>query len=188
MAVDLIDGELGIEARHTWIDRETATVLARLGDTTTDPHYRIKDITGLFDFPDIEDNSEPVTEGIGLRNYPSRARGKNVTYTVEVRASTLQLLRRGGASLRQGFGPDITTGLIKVRSMIITPHPSYGSPEHVFAARCLQLSQGSDVQDRGENAVPTPWVRSVVIGLRLYDPRIYEWDPEATFGYVNPKW
>jgi hypothetical protein len=188
VAVDLIDGELGIEARHTWLTMDTATVLARLGDLTTDPHYRIRDISGLFDFPDIEDNNEPITEAIGLRPYASRARGKNVTYSVDVRASTLQLLRRGGADLRAGFGPDITTGLVSTRSMIITPHPDYGSAEHVFAARCVQLSQGSDVQDRGETAVPTPWVRSVVIGLKLHDPRIYEWDPDSEFGYTNPKW
>lgn len=188
MPVAAIDGVLGIEARHRWLTQDTADVLATLGDLTTWPYVRIVDIAGLFDFPDIEDNSEPVTEGIGMVAYPSRARAKNVTYTVEVGGRTLQEMRAGGAALRRGFGPDIATGLQPTRTMIITPHPDYGTQEHAFAARCLQFSQGADAQDRSANAVPTPWVRTVVIGLRLYDPRIYEWDPDSEFGFTNPKW
>jgi hypothetical protein len=188
MPVALLDGELGIEARHQWIDMDTASVLATLGNLTTDPYYKIRDITGLFDLPEVEDNFESKTETLGAVPYPSYARTKNVTYTVEVRASSLQLLRRGGAALRAAFGPDLTTGLLEERAMIITPHPDYGSAEHVFKARCLQLSQGSDVQAHGENAVPTPWRRTVVVGMRLYDPRIYEWDPLDPFGFTTPKW
>lgn len=188
MTVVLDDGALGIEARHAWTTMDTASVLLTLGDLTSDPHYRIVDIAGLFDLPEMDDNNEPNIEQAGATPYPSRARTKNVTYTIDVRASTLQFLRRGGAALRAAFGPDITTGLITTRAMFITPHPSYGTPQHVYAARCLQLSQGADIQDRGENAVPTPWVRNVVIGLKLYDPRIYEWDPETLYGFTNPKW
>lgn len=188
MSVDLTDGALGIEARHKWIRFEDSTILATLGDETAWPHYRIMDIVGLFDFPDIEDNSEPKTEDIGVVPYPSRARAKNVTYTVEVRGRTLKEMRAGGATLRAAFGPDISTGLAPLRLMIITPHPTYGTPEHAYKAKCLQFAQGTDAQDRSPNATPTPYVRSVVIGLRLYDPRLYEWDSESELGMENPKW
>lgn len=188
MAVDLADGPRGIEARHAWINIEEAATLITLGDLTVWPSFRVLDITGLYDFPDIEDNSEPVTEGVGMIEYPSRARAKNVTYTVQVRGRTLQEMRAGGAALRAAFGPDITTGLTQTRVMIITPHPSYGTAEHAFRARCLTLAQGTDVQQRGPGAVPTPWTRTVVIGLRQYDPRVYEWDPESEIGLVSPKW
>lgn len=194
MSVDATDGILGIEARHEWINIETATSLVTLGLEEDGsggpvwPHYRITDIAGLFDLPEIEDNSEPRTETVGLTAYPSRARGKNVTYTVEVRGMSLKEMRDGGATLRDAFGPDIATGLAVERLMIVTPSPDYGSQQHAFKARCLQVSQGTDAQDRGPNATPTPYVRSVVIGLRLYDPRIYEWNPESVFGLENPKW
>lgn len=188
MPVVAADGALGIEARHSWVNIETATTLYTLGDEASLPHTRITDIAGLFDFPEIEDNSEPKTEAPGLVPYPSRARGKNVTYTVEVRGATLQELRHEGTALRAAFGPDITTGLVTERLMLITPHPDYGTQQHAFKARCLQLTQGSDVQDKSANATPTPWSRSVVIGLRLYDPHIYEWDPLSELGITNPKW
>lgn len=188
MPVAAIDGVLGIEAVHQWINIDTATTLARLGDESTWPHVRIMDIAGLFDLPPVDDNSEPATEAIGDVPYPSRARSKNVTYTVEVRGQTLQELRAGGAALRAAFGPDLTTGLNPVRLVIVTPDPAYGTQEHAYRARCLQLVQGADLQDKSPNATPTPWVRSVVIGLRLYDPRIYEWDPLAPIGLTTPKW
>jgi hypothetical protein len=96
-------------------------------------------------------------------------------------------MRSGAAALRAAFAPDVATGLIPDRLMIITPHPDYGTAEHAYRARCLQFTQGSDRQDRSPSAIPTPYVRSVVIGLKLYDPRIYEWDPDSTTGLVNPK-
>lgn len=195
MSVAATDGALGIEARHEWIDFESSSSLVTLGMITDDlsaddgwPHYRIMDIAGLFDFPEIEDNSEPKTEAAGLVPYPSRARAKNVTYTVEVRGRTLQELRAGGAALRLAFGPDVATGLVAERLMIITPHPDYGMQKHAFKARCLTFVQGADAQDKSPNASPTPYTRSVVIGLRQYDPRVYEWDPDSEFGLVNPKW
>lgn len=188
MAVDLADGALGIEARHKWISLADSSVLATLGDLTSWPNYRITDITGLFDFPDIEDNSEPATEGIGMIAYPSRARAKNVTYTVQVRGKTLKSMRAAGAALRAAFGPDVTTGLNPTRLVIITPHPSYGTPEHAYTARCLTFAQGTDRQDRSPSAAPTAFIRTVVIGLRLYDPRIFEWDAEAPLGLGTPKW
>lgn len=193
MPVTLADGPLGIEARHKWIDAESASVLATLGDLTSWPNARIRDISGLFDFPEMDDNSEPRTESWGALPYPSRARTKNVTYTVEVRGKTLQSMRAHGAALRAAFGPDVTTGLIPDRIMIITPHPSYETvegnvTEHAFRARCIQYSQGQDRQDRSPSASPTPYVRTVVIGLKLYDPRIYEWDPDSLTGLTNPKW
>lgn len=188
MPVAAADGILGIEARHKWINSATSTVLATLGDETVWPRIQINDITGLFDFPEIEDISEPKTEAVGLISYPSRARAKNVTYTVEVQGQTLQEMRAGGAALRAAFGPDITTGLALERLMIVTPHPDYGTQQHAFRAKCLQYAQGTDAQDRAATAVPTPWIRSVVIGLRLYDPRIYEWDPANPIGITNPKW
>lgn len=188
MTVALADGPLGIEARHKWTNMATATTLATLGDLSTFPNARITDISGLFDFPDIEDNSEPATEAIGLVPYPSRARGKNVIYTIEVRGRTLQEMRAHGAALRAGFGPDVTTGLSVVRAMFITPHPTYGTPEHVYQARCLSWAQGQDRQDRGPGASPTPYVRTVVIGLRMYDPRVYEWNAATEIGFENPKW
>lgn len=192
MAVELQDGPLGIEARHRWINQQTSAVLVSLGELTPlgdAPHYHFKitDVVGLDDLI-IEDNSEPETEKIGERPLPTRPRGKNVTYSVDVRGLTLQYMRRGYAALRAGFGPDITTGLVTTRSMLITPHPSYGEAEHAYQARCLQFAKGSDKQERGANAVPTAFVRSITIGLKLYDPRIYEWDAESEFGFVNPKW
>lgn len=191
-SVDLLDGPLGIEAHHQWVAKD-GTLLIRLGELTdldVDPfyHYRVIDIAGLFDFPEMDDNSESATESYGAVAYPSRARTKNVTYTVDVRAKNLQFLRRGSSALRQAFGPDITTGLVPLRTMIITPHPSYGTAEHAFSAKCLQLSQGTDVQDRGPSAVPTAYVRRYTIGLKLYDPRLYTWNPDSEFGFATPKW
>lgn len=188
MAVDLIDGALGIEARHAWIDIEASSTLVTLGDLTSWPNYRITDITGLFDFPDIEDNSEPATEGIGMVAYPSRARAKNVTYTVQVRGKTLQSMRAAGAALRAAFGPSVVTGLAATRLMLITPHPSYGTAQHAYTARCLTFSQGTDRQDRSPSASPTAFIRTVVIGLRMYDPRVFEWNSETEIGIENPKW
>lgn len=185
MAVDLADGPLGIEARHKWINIETATVLATLGDLTTDPHFLIRDISG-FEL-DIEDHSEPKTEAAGAIPYPSRALPRNGTYTIDVVGSTAQMMRRGGAMLSAAFGPDISTGLQVERVMIITPHPDYGSAEHAYRARCLQIVPPNDAQDRGPSAV-TPYVRTWVIGVRMYDPRFYEWDPDSPIGLVAPKW
>lgn len=198
MSVDAADGALGIEAVHEWIDIGAAESLVKLGLITDDvateaedawPHYRIADIAGLFDLPEIEDNSERKTESIGLVPYPTRPGGKNVTYTVEVRGRSLQELRAGGAALRLAFGPDLATGLVLERLMVISPTTTYGTQQHAFRARCLQLVQGSDVPPVGPNAAPTPWVRSVVIGLRLYDPRIYQYgEAEGPLGVGHAKW
>ena len=178
------DGPLGLEARHAWCDLD-GTVRTLMGNVSGLPQIKIRDIAGLYDFPDIEDKAEPQVEGIGMVTYPSRARTKNVTYTVEIRCATLQSLRNVGTLVRAAFGPDINTGLNPMRRMVISPHPDYGSDMHTFTGRVMSYSQGSDVQDRGENSVPTPWVRGVVIGIRLYDPRIYEWDGSTA---SNPKW
>jgi hypothetical protein len=169
-------------------------VLATLGkvrdDTTGElvwPHYRITDVVGLqgFDFADV---SEPKTEAPGEVPYPTRPGAVNVTYSIEVRGRTLQEMRAGGQALRTAFGPDILTGIPPERVMIVTPHPDYGTQEHAFLARCLQCVPPSDAQAKPASASPTPFVRNWTIGLRRYDPRIYEWDPGDPIGLVNPKW
>lgn len=189
MPVAAQDGVLGIEARHNWIEIEAATVLATLGDLDGSPYfYRIIDIVGLHGLPDsIEDNAERKTEAVGNVEYPSRVGARNVTYTVEVVGETLQEMRHGGSVLAAAFGPDVNTGLVPTRAMIVTPHPSYGTQEHAFRARCLQCAPGGDRQERGPGHVRV-YARTYTIGLRLHDPRIYEWDPEAPLGFVNPKW
>lgn len=186
MAPELQDGPYGLEAQHEWRDAATAALIFALNDLSTDPHVMIIDIAGLWDF-EIPDVSESKTEAVGDEQYPSRPVGKNVTYTVEIRASAQTLLRRGGALLRAAFGPDPDTGLAPTRTMFITPRDA-PTVQHVFSAQCLQCVQGSDVQEHGPTAQPTPWKRSVVLGFKLPDPRIYEWDEEAEYGFVSPKW
>ena len=177
------DGALGIEARHQWISAEAHTVLATLGDETAWPRYWIMDVVGLDDFPAIDDISEPKTENVGSEAYPGRARERNVTYTVEIEGRTLQEMRQGVNALKQAFGPDIDTGVAPEQIMIITPHPDYGEQEHAFRGKCLQFSKGTDAQ-----ASDTRFARSVVIGIKCYEPRLWLWNPESEFGFESPRW
>jgi hypothetical protein len=171
------DGPLGLEARHIPAELD-GTPRLTMGDVTAWPRYKIRDIAGLYDLPESEDNYEDNTEAIGATPLPSTVRTVNVTYTVDVFGRTLQEMRAGARALRLAFGADLVTGLNPIRRMLIVPHPSYGPPDdtvHTFRYRCLQLSPGGDVQERGANAIPSPFGRNYVIGLRQYDPRKYVW-------------
>lgn len=177
------DGPYGLEALHDWAVIGGA-LLVSMGNREVWPWYRLRGIAGLYDLPAMDDIAEDVTEGVGSVPYPSRARSKNVTYTLDVLGRTLQEMRQGIHTLRQAFGPDIATGLNPLRRMYITPQP-YAEPLKCYQARCLSFVAGDEKQDRGRSARPTPYVRSVVIGLRMYDPRIYTWNGSAQ---VNPQW
>lgn len=178
-----IDGPYGLEALHTWAELDGTAVLT-MGDRSAWPWYRLRDITGVFDLPPVDDIAEDTTEGIGAVPYPSRARSKNGGYALDVLGRTLQEMRAGAAALRQAFGCDLTTGLNPVRRMLITPQP-YATPVFTYQARCLSAVPGGDKQERGRGAVPTAYVRSYVLGLRLYDPRLYVWEAGAQ---VRPQW
>lgn len=173
----------GVEGRHGWFDLDNTIRLSmnEFGDDLRPeswPAYKIRDIAGLFALPDVEDNSEDETEAIGVRPLPSYVRSKNITYTIDVFGRTAQEMRLGGHLLRVAFGADMATGLNPVRRMVMTAHPLYpvASTQWTYRARCLQAVPGGDTQDRGPNAQPSPFGRNWVVGLRVYDPRIYEWD------------
>lgn len=167
----------GIEGWHSWYEIDGIALLFEMNRPDTWPRIKVRDIAGLFDLPDSEDNSEDNTEAIGAEPLPSYVRTKNVTYTVDVFGRTAQEMRQGTWALRQAFGANRFTGLNPIRRMVVRPNPEFPGDldQYTFSGRCLQCSPGGDVQERGANAVPSPFGRNYVIGIKLYDPRIYRW-------------
>jgi hypothetical protein len=203
MPVAYLDGPLGLEGKHIWQSAPTLTMNDRKVNPQVAIRYRIRNITGLFDLPSLEDNAEAVTEGIGDYELTSRARSRLVTYEFDVEAPTLQMLRRGAAEARAAFGPDLTTGKLSQKFMEIAPQTEYdaGLKHHIYSARVVSYVQGTDVQEYGpsdltpyETAaglqwIACPWRRPVVLALRALNPRIYELNDPGGARTLGPaKW
>ena len=164
MPVAIIDGILGIEARHVW---QGVTTLNDIEKTPRLPRVRVDRVRGLHSLPEADDNRAPNTARMGETPYPSFARGKTVVYEGRLQAATLQDLRQLEYELRAAFSERSTEG-----TMVAVPHADYGTESWFYAARVLQLDI-DDEQPFGYSRMPAPFERAFTLGLRQSDPRYY---------------
>lgn len=200
MPVAITDGPLGLEALHVWTPPQ-GIISGGIPDFTLNDRsllwpldgyaFKLKSIQGLHALPEFIDEREAALGRPGELVYDAQAGGKNVVYSGDIIASTLQYLRRGANVMRQAFGAMSREGG-RVHEwaqsgegmMTITPHASYGSENHIFFARTASLEIGDEQLD-GPSRVPSPYRRPFVLTLRLADPRIYHATTQSSTGNAD---
>lgn len=169
-AATITEGILGLEAqmRWEWLEQHLAANTLVMNDLDAWPRYKMDKITGLYTRADREVTSDPRKGGPGEVHYRGNPRGRTIVYEGRVQARTLPELRHGVADLRTAFD-DLQDDH---KWMEHVPHPDRGGVGFQYLARVLSCDV-DDEQERGANAVPTPWQRPFVLSMRQVDPRYY---------------
>lgn len=163
------------------------------------PFYKVTDLPGWFTGPDTHDNRAPKTGTFGEELYTSYSLGKTVGIGGFIIGQTRDECLVGKTSLVAAFGPDITTGIVPERRMVVTPHAGLVDPydpapsllAHTFTGVVQSGHPRIDdtvprrIRDEAEPA--RKWALPFSIAIRITDGRYYEWD-EATDTQSNPKW
>jgi hypothetical protein len=164
MTVELGDGVLGLEALHTWQASEWYALT--IGDLAANPRYKIDRISGLHSLPEGDDSRGNRTGQIGEVAYPSDIHGKTVVYEGRIQAKTLKALREATMDMRSAFSRRVTEG-----RMDVAPLDAYGTVDHYFHARAIQLDIDEEQLTGPRNL--WPFQRRFILGLRMSDPRFY---------------
>lgn len=160
-----------LEAVHTFTDQYGNVV--KLHDPQgAFPRMKCHAINGLRGRADIDLNADPYVGRTGELVRPSFLRGKTVTYEGDagqvsgIQAKTLESLRLFQGQLSGRFG---WPGEARID---IDPHVSYGGNAYFYKAR-VSAWDPDESQSLGPDSMPSPWLRSFVLALRMHDPRIY---------------
>jgi phage-related protein len=143
----------GLEFPHVWAGGVT------LNDRAASPRARVGRITGWGSLAEMDDNRQTFTGRRGEIPLPSDVKGKTITYEGNVQAKTLAGLRTMERALRAGF-----RNRSDEQAMTI-------AGTRYFMARCISLEIDEE-QTTGMQSV-WPYDRTLTIGLRLSDARIY---------------
>lgn len=165
MATDMLDGYLGLEAKHVWYD---GFVLNDLSVWMPSSAYaKLQRITGWHSLPEADDNRDPLTGRIGEIVYRSFPRGKSVSYEGDIIAINAQQLRRFGNQMRSAFSDRSNE-----HTMQVVPDADYGSTIWEYNARTVSFDMDDEVTI-DHLAVPTEYQQHFILTLRLSDPRYY---------------
>jgi hypothetical protein len=174
------DGPLGLEGRHEFRGgAEFGGPLSEFGvfmygkrQAFGTSYIKIDRITGLLGLGDADDFRQAAEGRSGEIIYPSAQRGRTLVYEGRVIAPTLpelrqlvQDFRRAAAESRERYAGSIT---------IVDPADTgqgYGTGIRTMA---LDLDEE---QSFGPTRLPSPWIRSFSLGVRMHDPR-FVWYPE----------
>ncbi len=156
MAVfDTGDGVLGIEGLWTWNGSFD------LNDREATAYFDISKAVGLHSGAEYEPSTSKKVGRIGMNFHPTSPGGKTIVLEGKTKADSLPLMRAFGRTMRSHFSRVSSLGYME-----IAPHADLGGPTARFYAQPM-TPEIDDVQ------AYVRWVRSPVIGFRLYDPRIY---------------
>lgn len=156
------------DAIQTW-DPPLAAAPPALNNVNTSPpvwpRTRLDAITGWRDLPDMTDNRDPRTFGIGDALYPPRFAGKTLVYEGAIEAMDRLDFAALQHAMVTGYGDRDTEGV-----MTLTPWASPGGVVWTFSALVLALTFEKAPILSG-NGVIYEW--PFVLTLRMSDPHFY---------------
>lgn len=180
MAVAIVDGPLGLEAKHllrlvTLNDR--GRVLS--SDPTVYPWFELTDVTGLHDKAESDQPIDPLTGRIGEVKRRSQLRGKNVTYSGVAKALNMPSMRAAVTLLRNDASNenDLTVA--------ISPHPAWGTIALSYFAHPAAFTCDESWSSVEIGSVPTVYQRPFVLTMRQHDPRYFALGDLVTVGAAD---
>lgn len=165
------DGPPDIDATHSWAPATGAAppvINDRGADPPTLPWIKLLRIDGWGDFPEVSDNSEPVTYGEGEHAYPNVLLGKTVVYVWEVRARTRISCRSVKEALRQGYAGSMSDA----GTMTITPYADPGGVVWTMQGRVQQCLPDPTFSFFERRRAPYRW--GGTLSIRMHNPRFYQ--------------
>lgn len=167
MAYTALHGPPDIDAKHAWAPAAGAAppvINDRQTDPPTLPWIKLHGIDGWGDLPEVQDNSEPVTYGVGELDYPVTILGKTVVYRWEARSVTREEIRALEMGLRQGYGRSLDV----LGTMTVTPYAAPGGVVWTLQGRVLQFTRDATFTHKPKLRAPYRW--GGTISIRMLHP------------------
>lgn len=179
MAVELLDGPLGLEALHVWTPGDGADSITLNDLSGTLPRAKVEKIGAYKSLPPSDDNRQQRTARLGSTPLPSLVR--DITRTPEgfLQATNMQELRQLERAMQLSFGERDIEG-----TWSVLPNAAYGDDTVYWqtAARVIDL----DIDEEFTflpGAMPSAYQMHFLLSLTLSDPR-WTWS-EAQASAVN---
>jgi len=152
-------GPLGLQGRHTWNSTFTINDLAY-----GLPVAALDKITGLFSLPEMDDLRDPVVGGNGEVIYPTFTKGKTITYEGRLITIDGEGLYAYRWQMLNAFADQSNE-----HTMLITPHPSWGSGGWTYNARVLACDIDDEYLEQNLETLPSPYQLHFVLSVRMHN-------------------
>jgi hypothetical protein len=171
MAYSVLHGPPMKDATHEWVPA-TGTPPPVFNDINTDPEpiiypaVALDNVANWRGLPELVDNRDPRTFGIGEVAYPSRQIGKTLVYECRLQGDDREDFILAQNEIVQGFPDQDGEG-----TMTVTPWTVPGGVVWTFSARVLDLQWDEAWKLDGEREVTYEW--GFTLTLRMSDPRFW---------------